>query len=837
MRHERIAVVDGLNLRRRPYAIGGREYAPDLPDARLTEFGRSAQLAGAKRHATHYDDAPWQISVLVSDPTDALLDELTAAFRPGAKLVWGEGLAPRFTEIRTAQCDAIRYEKIHLAVVTFSGTREPGWWSVTDHVVVTGSHAGWGTFDVNDVEGELCTPATLRVWTSAAASLIACGIAVDPDVSYSPVNGTNYEGVSVSTSWVNVSSQSINARANAGNHIVVASLSHAASPATAMLFRVGSSFAGGTAKYQPPVRATGSSLWAEIGQISVPAGAYSPESLVTLTAPQEPGIAPSGSEMLVPDRMLAYQFPTPGAVLEYLRLKTASGIFQTFVSEDINDAASDGEGTWLAVGTAYPNGVVAVSNDDGLSFVPLAGVPVASGFTSVAYGNGAWVILSSDTGAYVSTDLETWTALGYSSAHKVSYAGSLFFISDSGLVRVSEDGFSWSTETMGITAYAGVVYHDGLYVAAGDSPPPGFMDDIYAGDNYAVSNDGLTWTGHDDPFGFTSTYVSGLASNGSLLVAVSPEGVIWVSYDAVDWSLAPSTSSYDCTGVAYGDGRFYAAVNDYDSAFLVSTDGFIWTVLSTRASAAPPQLQYGQAARHSAGTWVFCSRSGIGVLDAPIDVPLELWTVDGDRLGYRVWQGAVESGIGVVTAYPRVDVADHDELVLIHPVSGLADNEFGQKRSRLLLGASGSGTAHTVSSARAGAILSSESPYIGHPYMVAGTRNLQSATGASILQAKADAGSTTASQWDLARIPSDHGAFVATAAITAGNGLAFDPVLGIAYPISSAGSITGPALATRNFGEGFSLAPHAVNRFVDAGFQAGTLTYEVSYRPCYLHKA
>lgn len=118
--------------------------------------------------------------------------------------------------------------------------------------------------------------------------------------------------------------------------------------------------------------------------------------------------------------------------------------------------------------------------------------------------------------------------------------------------------------------------------------------------------------------------------------------------------------------------------------------------------------------------------------------------------------------------------------------------------------------------------------------MVTGTRNLQTATGASILQAKADSGVTTVTQWSLVRVPIDHGAFV-TGGTSAGAGVAFDPLLGAAYPISSNGTITGPALATRNFGEGFSLAPGSLNRLVITGSEF--TTYEVSYRPCYLHRA
>lgn len=201
---ERAALIDDFDLRRAPYAIAGRDLAPEFPPPTLTPSGIAAQAAGIPPHESHFDDAPWQLTVLVSNPTDASISDLVSRFRPGAVLTWRESIATLQARLVSASLDSVRYVRDRMAAVTLSGTRRAAW-EAPERVVLTGEVAGWGVLDVPSPKGEISAPCSLRLMNFRSSGqswsgLIAAGIKVNPPTGYEPL-AIATATADISTAW------------------------------------------------------------------------------------------------------------------------------------------------------------------------------------------------------------------------------------------------------------------------------------------------------------------------------------------------------------------------------------------------------------------------------------------------------------------------------------------------------------------------------------------------------------------------------------------------------------------------------------------------------------
>lgn len=270
----------GLDLDSDPYRLLGDAFAPKLPDARLNDFGRSAQMAGAPKFEAHYDEPPWEISVGVDSPDRASIDALTNAFAPGAVLTWGDETGVATTRITTVEC-AEHESWQGWTVLTFSGTRRPAWDTISYPFSGT---VAWDdpVLVLPEVGGELCAKMSLLVIASSSVKTLSAAIKSAPASGYTVLD--DYSGVAESptiggertgtahTSGPNFFSfpqlaPTIDSRDNSGSHHLLARVWSDA-PAGSISFRAGNA-AGGVTRWEPPVRLPVSGTWRVLPLASV----------------------------------------------------------------------------------------------------------------------------------------------------------------------------------------------------------------------------------------------------------------------------------------------------------------------------------------------------------------------------------------------------------------------------------------------------------------------------------------------------------------------------------------------------------------------------------------
>jgi len=190
----------------------------------------------------------------------------------------------------------------------------------------------------------------------------------------------------------------------------------------------------------------------------------------------------------------------------------------------------------------------------------------------VAYGNGLFVAVGAN-GILSTTNGTTWTnnsPTGTYTLNGVAYGlvgGSPTYVAvgNSGAVYRSNDGVAWSSVTSGTTnALNSVAYGAGVFTAVGAS-----------GTVLTSSDGGATWT-----IGTSGTtnalnsvrFINGqfIAVGASSTVLTSPAGATWTPR-TVD------TTGVTLTGVAYGDGYYIAVPSNYGTSFWISADAVTWT--------------------------------------------------------------------------------------------------------------------------------------------------------------------------------------------------------------------------------------------------------------------
>lgn len=271
------AQAGSLDLQSGPYRIIG---TPDFPDARLNDFGRAAQKAGAYPCEAHYDFPPWQFAVGITDPTRALVDALANALRPGARLLLGGETGTGTAVLETIECGPDD-ESPGYSVYTFSGTRRPGWevgsWAVTGTIA-----DGWGTLSLGTLGGTLAARIDLALTCAASSTLFAAGVMPDPGEAFDPID--DYSGTTVAGAFggefsanTNLSATpaalgsapGIDVAANAGTPVAVARVRHTANACT---YQATSAIALRSA-LTPPVRASveNGTETLVLGTVNVPA--------------------------------------------------------------------------------------------------------------------------------------------------------------------------------------------------------------------------------------------------------------------------------------------------------------------------------------------------------------------------------------------------------------------------------------------------------------------------------------------------------------------------------------------------------------------------------------
>jgi hypothetical protein len=197
-------------------------------------------------------------------------------------------------------------------------------------------------------------------------------------------------------------------------------------------------------------------------------------------------------------------------------------------------------------------------------------------YVSIAYGNGKFVgLANADAVLAVSTDAALWTPQQLPSSatwSSIAYGNNYWVIISSGGTSIpgskvlysNSELATWKTAYLpSIGTWSKVVYGNGKFVAITSNS---------ASAAYSI-NFGATWASGS---GLPNTTWSGLAYGASRFVAVATGGTqAAYSADGISWIASTLPNSTTWSGVAYGNGRF-VAVSSTTSKTAYSFDGVTW---------------------------------------------------------------------------------------------------------------------------------------------------------------------------------------------------------------------------------------------------------------------
>jgi 6-phosphogluconolactonase (cycloisomerase 2 family) len=249
-----------------------------------------------------------------------------------------------------------------------------------------------------------------------------------------------------------------------------------------------------------------------------------------------------------------------------------------------------GEGLFVAISYSGTNRVM--TSPDGITWT--ARTAPSSSWNSVTYGDGTFVAVG--TSAVMSSpDGITWTARTASQANDwngVAYGNGVFVaVSLAGTNRVmtSPDGTTWTNRTAAAAnSWQNVTYGEGLFVAVSSDGT----------DKVMTSPDGITWTSRTT----VGSAWYGIAYGNGTFVATAFDNVM-TSEDGITWTQRTNYPAYSWQSVGFGGGLF-VAVADGTAAFMTSTDGIDWTERTASAANQWWDVAYGN------NTFVAVAKSG-----------------------------------------------------------------------------------------------------------------------------------------------------------------------------------------------------------------------------------
>lgn len=273
----------------------------------------------------------------------------------------------------------------------------------------------------------------------------------------------------------------------------------------------------------------------------------------------------------------------------------------SFGSSDIRCVASNGTGTWVAVGDA---GKIA-SSTDGITWTQRTSNFGTTNIRWVAYGGGTWVAVGDSGKISTSTDATTWTAVttatsGWSTSYGIYHVaygnGNWVGNNTNGTLKQTTDPTgAWTTRTEPFgTGQHYAEYHPSLSIWTA-----GVETGTDSGD-FASSTDAQTWTSRTPATSSTADTPIAFASNSSFILSSSNSGSTWVmqkSTNGTTWSAVTEPS----TQGILADAPF--AVRGYDEDIIVgyradilgttygiwswTTDGSTFTSMSGSAISLP----------------------------------------------------------------------------------------------------------------------------------------------------------------------------------------------------------------------------------------------------------
>lgn len=254
-----------------------------------------------------------------------------------------------------------------------------------------------------------------------------------------------------------------------------------------------------------------------------------------------------------------------------------------------NTIFSDGAGNIvaLALGSDGTTWIAIKSTDAGATWVSNS-VPQPSGeFVDLTWGGGMWVGLADSGEVITSSDGETWTlastlggSLQYSS---ITFGLGLYIACGIGLIGDdvifrSADAVAWTasaTSTTDQNARPQSVCFDGSGQFVCVCLP--FLEVSIP--SWWTSTDGETWTPH---FDLSIDNFTTVAFGNGVYVSPGNGSDVMTSEDGLIWTLTFPTLDFTLTGrIRFLDTQFFVANKDGDPALAVSTDGLVWSQLST----------------------------------------------------------------------------------------------------------------------------------------------------------------------------------------------------------------------------------------------------------------
>jgi hypothetical protein len=227
-------------------------------------------------------------------------------------------------------------------------------------------------------------------------------------------------------------------------------------------------------------------------------------------------------------------------------------ITSSFGSTAINCVATDGAGTWVAVGGS---GKIA-SSTDGINWTQRTSQFSTTAISFVAYGGGTWVAVGGSGKVSTSTDGSTWTAVttatsGWSTSYNIGHVaygnGYWVGINSNGTLRsTTNPSGAWTSRTVPLGT--GQHYAD-YHPAIGSGIWTLGTETGTSSGSLGSSTDAQTWTARSAATSSTADTQFGATSNSTTIMAASKDASSYVlqkSTNGTSWTAVtePNTANY-----------------------------------------------------------------------------------------------------------------------------------------------------------------------------------------------------------------------------------------------------------------------------------------------------
>lgn len=220
--------------------------------------------------------------------------------------------------------------------------------------------------------------------------------------------------------------------------------------------------------------------------------------------------------------------PSPGSSGAWFNIVYGNGIFVSAV-DSLNPGSLS---------------TVAASSTDGITWNTITNFGNGFAFRArnMAYGNGTFLLvegINTSTTAATSTDGITWTRRTLSSSSvwtAAAFGNGVFVVLSSQTTAYSTDGILWATGSLPTSGtWTGVTYGNGTFVAVS-----------FNSVNAATSPDGITWTLRTLPATRNWSFIAfgngvfNVVSTGSTFSAYSTDGITWATSNTLNSPVASS---------------------------------------------------------------------------------------------------------------------------------------------------------------------------------------------------------------------------------------------------------------------------------------------------------